>query len=52
MSKTIDKITGQIQDATDCSLCVYRIQCDRTPLKNAWRDCNKRCSLWRAWNGK
>lgn len=50
--KTIqEQIATAMQDATDCSQCAHRNSCDRTPLENAWRELNQRCSLWRVWNG-
>ena len=50
--KTIQSsIAANIQDAANCSQCAHRQTCDRTPLRNAWRELNQRCNLWRNWNG-
>jgi hypothetical protein len=47
----IENIAATMQTSHDCSQCALRNSCDRTPLENAWREQNKRCSLWRMWNG-
>ena len=52
MSKTIDKITTQMESATLCATCALRETCDKSATRNHYVAMNQTCNEWVKWNGK